>query len=104
MVRAGDQAADADLLEYLGSLDSTDAGWHDYLADHGVQEGEAWQRAHPASSTPVAARDNPHATTPPDKEEQPWNTFLPGCFVRHCALHDLRLSRLPGDSRPQYRT
>ena len=71
MVRAGDQAADADLLEYLGSLDSTDAGWHDYLADHGVQEGEAWQRAHAASATPVAARDTAHATTAPDKVKHP---------------------------------
>jgi len=71
VVRAGDKAADADLLEYLGSLDSTEAGWHDYLADHGVQEGEAWQRAHAAAATPVAARDTAHSTAAPDKVKHP---------------------------------
>lgn len=70
-VRAGEKAADADLLEYLGSLDSTEAGWHDYLADHGVQEGEAWQRAHAASASPAAARDSAPATTAPDKVKHP---------------------------------
>jgi hypothetical protein len=70
-LRAADAPADADLLEYLGSVDSTEAGWHDYLADHGVQEGEAWQRAHAAPKTPGAARDAAHPTTAPDKVNHP---------------------------------
>jgi hypothetical protein len=71
-LRAADAAADADLLEYLGSLDSTEEGWHDYLADHGVQEGEAWQRAHAAAHPiPVGARDAAHPTTAPDKVNHP---------------------------------
>ena len=69
--RAGDKPADADLLEYLGSLDSTEAGWHDYLADHGVKEGEAWQRAHAAAATPVAARSTTPSTAAPDKVKHP---------------------------------
>jgi hypothetical protein len=69
--RAGDKAADADLLEYLGSLDSTEAGWHDYLADHGVQEGEAWQRAHTATTSAPVARDTAQATTATDKVKHP---------------------------------
>ena len=39
-LRAADKAADADLLEYLGSVDSSEAGWHDYLA-----ATEQYQRA-----------------------------------------------------------
>jgi hypothetical protein len=70
-VRAADTAADAELLEYLGSLDSTEAGWHDYLADHGVQEGEAWQRAHAAAANAASARDTTHSTTAPDKVKHP---------------------------------
>jgi hypothetical protein len=70
-VRAGEKAADADLLEYLGSLDSTEAGWHDYLADHGVQEGEAWQREHAAAASQAGARDTAHSTTAPDKVKHP---------------------------------
>jgi hypothetical protein len=70
-LRAADAAADADLLEYLGSLDSTEEGWHDYLADHGVQEGEAWQRAHAAAASPAVARDAAPVTAAPDKVKHP---------------------------------
>jgi hypothetical protein len=34
--RAGEATADADLLEFLGSVDSTEEGWHDYLASTDV--------------------------------------------------------------------
>jgi len=70
-VSAGESAADPELLEYLGSLDSTEAGWHDYLADHGVQEGEAWQRAHAPAANPAGTRDTAQATTAADKVKHP---------------------------------
>jgi hypothetical protein len=70
-LRAADAVADAELLEYLGSLDSTEEGWHDYLADHGVQEGEAWQRAHAAPTNAGGTRDAAHPTTAPEKVKHP---------------------------------
>ncbi len=30
--RAADEPVDPDFLEFLGSVDSSEAGWHDYLA------------------------------------------------------------------------
>jgi len=70
-LRAADAPTDADLLEYLGSLDSAEEGWHDYLADHGVQEGETWQRAHAAPDKPGGAHDAAHSKTAPDKVNHP---------------------------------
>ena len=31
-VHAADEPVDPDFLEFLGSVDSSEAGWHDYLA------------------------------------------------------------------------
>ena len=31
-LRAADEPVDPDFLEFLGSVDSSEAGWHDYLA------------------------------------------------------------------------
>jgi hypothetical protein len=31
-LQAADEAVDPDFLEFLGSVDSSEAGWHDYLA------------------------------------------------------------------------
>ena len=31
-LHAAEDPVDADLLEFLGSVDSNDVGWHDYLA------------------------------------------------------------------------
>ncbi len=48
--RAAGSAADAELLEYLGSVDSNEAGWHDYLAATDVDK-----LVKPAATTPRAA-------------------------------------------------
>jgi len=57
-LRAADAPADADFLEYLGSIDSNEAGWHEYLADTDVSK----MAKPPASST---AGSTPAATSPP---------------------------------------
>jgi len=53
-LRAGDTAADADLLEYLGSVDSSEASWHDYLAATDVDKLAKPAASPPASSPPVS--------------------------------------------------
>jgi hypothetical protein len=53
-LRAADKAADADLLEYLGSLDSSVAGWHDYLASTDVDKLVKPAAPPPASSPPTS--------------------------------------------------
>jgi hypothetical protein len=48
------EPADADLIEFLGSVDSDDAGWKEYLARTGAQVPvvKAPPAAPPASSAP----------------------------------------------------
>lgn len=49
--QAAEKAVDADLLEFLGSLDSDEAGWHDYLEQGAVKAaGKA-----PVKASPPAA-------------------------------------------------
>ena len=54
-LRAADTPADADFLEYLGSIDSNEAGWHEYLADTDVGKMAKPPSSTPGSSTPAAA-------------------------------------------------
>ena len=37
-LRAADEPVDPDFLEFLGSVDSSEAGWHDYLAETDVDQ------------------------------------------------------------------
>lgn len=37
-VRAADEPVDPDFLEFLGSVDSNEAGWHDFLAETDVDQ------------------------------------------------------------------
>ncbi|MDE2220297.1 MAG: hypothetical protein KGL25_03395 [Gammaproteobacteria bacterium] len=71
-LRAADKAADADLLEYLGSVDSSEAGWHDYLAstdvDKLVKPGAARPAAPPVPPAPPA--NAPPAPNVPRKVKQ----------------------------------
>ncbi|HVN99626.1 MAG TPA: hypothetical protein VMT49_06255 [Steroidobacteraceae bacterium] len=62
-LHAADAAADADFLEYLGSVDSNEAGWHDYLANTDVGK-VAKPAAAPPAATPPAQPAAP-ASTPP---------------------------------------
>ena len=62
-LRAADKAADADLLEYLGSVDSSEAGWHDYLAATDVDK-LVKPAAPPPASAPPASPSTP-ANPPP---------------------------------------
>ncbi len=58
-LRAAEEPVDPDFLEFLGSVDSNEAGWHDYLAstdaDEGAQGG-ATKGADP--SPPPPANEN----------------------------------------------
>ena len=62
-LHAADKAADADLLEYLGSVDSNEAGWHDYLASTDVDK-LVKPAAPPPASSPPASPSTP-ANPPP---------------------------------------
>jgi hypothetical protein len=37
-LRAADEPLDPEFLEFLGSVDSSEAGWHDYLAETDVDQ------------------------------------------------------------------
>ncbi|MGH8213374.1 MAG: hypothetical protein ACREPP_09130 [Rhodanobacteraceae bacterium] len=63
-LRADDPPADADFLEYLGSVDSNEAGWHEYLAATDVDK-----MAKPPSSSAVGS--TPAAASPPPPPPQP---------------------------------
>jgi hypothetical protein len=52
-LRAAEPAADADLLEYLGSVDSEEAAWHDYLATTDVDKLVKNSGAAPAGAPPA---------------------------------------------------
>jgi len=65
-VERGESAADATCWSTSDPLIPQKRGWHDYLADHGVQEGEAWQRAHPLRES-AGTRDSAQATTAADR-------------------------------------
>ena len=58
-LHAAEDPVDPEFLEFLGSVDSTEAGWHDYLAETDVdqvakaQSGAA-KAVSPATPTPVS--------------------------------------------------
>ena len=58
-LQAAEQPVDADLLEFLGSVDSSEAGWHDYLAATDVDQlvksqAAAAKAADPGSPPPAS--------------------------------------------------
>jgi hypothetical protein len=55
--KAAEKAIDADLLEFLGSLDSEETGWHDYLEQGAVKAGKAPSKAPVKSPAPTAPAD-----------------------------------------------
>lgn len=59
--RASEAVADTDLLEFLGSVDSNEAGWHDYLEQTDVDKVVNPGRSTPA---PAAAPAQPAAPVP----------------------------------------
>ena len=72
-VPAADHAVDPGLLEYLGSVDSEDRDWHDYLAhtdiDQVARRAEQSRRAPPQSlSAPVQPTE---PATPPSPPKPP---------------------------------
>ena len=50
--------ADPDLLEFLGTVDTNEAGWHDYLAENDVDR-VAGKTSPPALPPPKPAVPNP---------------------------------------------
>jgi hypothetical protein len=57
--RAAEAAADADLLEFLGSVDSTEEGWHDYLASTDVD------KVAPPATAPATGAAPAKSVSPP---------------------------------------
>jgi hypothetical protein len=55
-------AIDADLLEFLGSVDSEEPGWHDFLAGNSLKTA-----AKPPGTPPAPAAPAP-APTPPARK------------------------------------
>jgi hypothetical protein len=54
-------AIDAELLEFLGSVDSEEPGWHDFLADNAVKPAPG----KPAAVKPPAPAPTPQPAAPP---------------------------------------
>ncbi len=72
-LRAADLSADAEFLEYLGSVDSNEAGWHEYLANTEVDKAAKPAAAPPAASPPAQPTTPvtpPPALTTPRKVKQ----------------------------------
>ena len=53
--KAVEKPVDADLLEFLGSLDSEESGWHDYL-ERGAVKAPGKVPAKPPAKTPADAK------------------------------------------------
>jgi hypothetical protein len=51
-LHAADEPVDPDFLEFLGSVDSTEAGWHDYLAETDVDQVAKAQTGTPKPASP----------------------------------------------------
>ncbi len=64
---AADEAVDPDFLEFLGSVDSSEAGWHDYLAATDV---DALLKAQ-AAAAKAADSGSPQPASETEKEKPP---------------------------------
>ena len=51
-LRAADDPVDPEFLEFLGSVDSSEAGWHEYLAATDVDQVANTQSGAPKSADP----------------------------------------------------
>ncbi|MGH8231868.1 MAG: hypothetical protein ACRESY_08620 [Steroidobacteraceae bacterium] len=65
-VHAADSTVDEGLLEFLGSVDTEDKNWHQYLADTDIDK-VARRAAHPRGDSSV----NPPPSTPPANSAAP---------------------------------
>jgi hypothetical protein len=66
-VPAAEMPVDDGLLEFLGSVDSDDKNWHDYLAGAGLDQVVA----HPGRSDNAPPPANPGASAPPATPPDP---------------------------------
>jgi hypothetical protein len=64
-LRAADLPDDG-LLEFLGSVDSEDGGWHDYLARTDIDQ--IARRAAPRPAAPPAGAPGPPGGAPPPQD------------------------------------
>ncbi|MFI4868767.1 MAG: hypothetical protein ACHQDD_05375 [Steroidobacterales bacterium] len=72
--QAADDPVDDGLLEFLGSVDSEDKDWHDYLA--GTDIDQVARRATAPGGPPPAAGAPP--PTPPPQHSAPPDSGTPG--------------------------
>jgi hypothetical protein len=73
IVAAADAPVDDGLLEFLGSVDSDDKDWHDYLAGTDIDQvaRRAGNQPPPKPAAPPAAVDTPPAADPPAASTSP---------------------------------
>ena len=89
-VHAADEPVDPDFLEFLGSVDSNEAGWHDYLAQTDVDQvakaqSGATKPANPGSAASRPTRSKGRATM---KSQCAW--LLTGMLLAQCAVSGAR--------------
>ena len=73
-LHAGEKPVDPDLLEFLGSVDTEDKDWHDYLARTDIdQVAKRAGNAHgnPPASSPPSPGAAPAPNNPPVPANQP---------------------------------
>ncbi len=62
--RAAEPKVDADLLEFLGSVDTEDKNWHDYLARTDIEKVAQRAPHAPAAPAPPSPSPPPGAARP----------------------------------------
>ena len=62
---AAEEPVDPDFLEFLGTVDSSDIGWHDYLASTDAEEGEKAGAANGADPNAPAPESENAKEEPP---------------------------------------
>jgi hypothetical protein len=68
---AADGPVDDGLLEFLGSVDSDDKNWHDYLAGADIDQAAGHAGNAPANPAPSAAPSPPPAAAKPAPSAPP---------------------------------
>jgi len=63
---AAEDPVDDGLLEFLGSVDSDDKAWHDYLAGTDIDQVTRRATPPPPASTPPPSSPPPQRSAPPD--------------------------------------
>ncbi len=75
--RAAEPKVDGDLLEFLGSVDSEDKDWHEYLARTDIEKVAQRAARAPPASPPASSPKDPAAATRPGAPSAPAPAVTP---------------------------